>query len=112
MFLLLIPTLLSVLVLAAHFFRADQTAMMTICLLSPVFLLLRRAWATRLVQLVLVLGALEWVRTTLQIHAVRVEEGRDWLRMSIILLSVAAFTFASALTFFLPAFRRHYCSIR
>jgi hypothetical protein len=108
MFLLLIPTLLSVLVLAAHFFRADQTAMMMICLVSPMLLLIRRTWATRLLQIVLVLGALEWVRTTMQIHAVRIEEGKDWLRMAIILLSVAAFTFLSAMTFFLPPFRRHY----
>ena len=105
---LLIPTLLSVLVLAAHFFRAGQLALMLICLSSPFLLLFRRRWATRSVQLLLVLGALEWVRTVLQIHAIRVQEGRDWQRMAVILLVVAAFTLVSALTYFLPAFRRHY----
>ena len=109
MFALLIPTLLSVLMLAAHFFRGGQVALMLICLASPMLLLFRRAWATRLLQIVLVLGALEWVRTTLQIHAIRVEEGRDWQRMAVILLAVAAFTLLSSLIYFIPAFRRHYC---
>ena len=110
MCLLLIPTLLSVLVLAAHFFRAGELALMLICLSSPLLLLVRRRWATRLLQVVLVIGALEWVRTTLQIHAIRVEQGREWQRMAIILLSVAAFTVCSALPFFMPAMRRHYCA--
>jgi hypothetical protein len=109
MFVLLIPTLLSVLVLAAHFFRGGHTALMLICLASPMLLLIRRRWATRLLQVVMMLGALEWVRTTWQIQAVRVEEGWDWQRMAAILLCVAAFTLLSGLVYFLPPLRRHYC---
>ena len=109
MFALLIPALLSCLVLAAHFFRGGHTYLTLLCCAAPLLLLARRTWATRLFQLILVVGALEWVRTTWQIQAVRIETGRDWQRMATILYSVAAFTFASSLVFFIPAMRRHYC---
>ena len=109
MFALLIPTLLSCLVLAAHFFRGGHTYLTLICCAAPMLLLVRRTWATRLLQVVLVLGALEWVRTTLQIQAIRIDQGRDWHRMAAILYGVASFTFASSLVFFLPPLRRHYC---
>jgi len=109
-FLLLIPTLLSCLVLAAHYFRGDNIYLMLAVCATPMLLLLRRTWATRLLQVLLVVGALEWVRTTLQIKAIRIEEGREWHRMAVILCSVAAFTCVSALVYFLPSLRRHYCS--
>ena len=111
MFALLIPTLLSCLVLAAHFFRGGHTYLTLICCAAPMLLLVRCTWATRLLQLFLVIGALEWVRTTLQIQAVRIDQGRDWHRMAAILYSVAWFTFASSLVFFLPPLRRHYCAV-
>jgi len=110
MFALLIPTLLSCLVLAAHFFRGGHTYLTLICCAAPMLLLVRHTWATRLLQVLLILGALEWVRTTLQIRAVRIDQGREWHRMAAILYGVASFTFASALVFFLPPLRRHYCA--
>ena len=112
MFALLIPTLLSFLVLAAHFLRADQVYLMLMACAAPLLLLARRTWATRLLQFLLVAGALEWVRTTMQIQAIRIDQGRDWHRMAVILYSVAGFTLASALVFFLPPLRRHYCPRR
>jgi hypothetical protein len=112
MFALLIPTLLSFLVLAAHFLRNDQLTLMLLSCAAPLLLLPRRAWATRIVQAMLILGALEWVRTLLEIRAVRIEEGREWLRMAKILGGVAAFTFASGLVFLLPPIARQYCRRR
>ena len=111
MFLLLMPALLSSLMLAAHFYRGDHIVLTLLTCAAPLLLLARRTWATRLFQLLLVLGALEWVRTTLQIQAIRIETGRDWQRMAIILYSVAAFTFLSQLAFFLPPLRRHYTAV-
>jgi hypothetical protein len=109
MFAFLIPTLLSCLVLAAHFFRGGQIALMLAACCAPLLLLFRRTWATRMLQALLVLGALEWVRTTLAIRSVRIDEGRDWNRMAMILGSVALFTFLSAVAYLLPPVRRHYC---
>ena len=109
-FLLLIPTLLSALLLAAHFFRNGEPILVLLSCAAPLLLLLRRTWATRLLQLLLSVGAVEWLRTIVQIAAVRQDEGRDWHRMAIILGSVAGFTAASAVVYFLPPLRRHYCS--
>ena len=109
---LLIPTLLSFLVLAAHFFRGGHEYLVIAACAAPLLLLCRRTWATRLLQVLLVIGALEWVRTTLEIRAIRIDEGREWARMAKILLGVAGFTFASSLVYFLPPLRRHYCPRR
>jgi hypothetical protein len=103
---LLIPTLLSCLVLAAHFFRGGHLYLMLAVCATPLLLLIRRAWATRMVQAILIIGALEWIRTLLQIRAIRIDDGREWHRMAWILGGVAAFTFVSALLLFLPALRQ------
>jgi hypothetical protein len=106
---LLIPTLLSCLVLAAHFFRGGHTFLMLAVCAAPLLLLIHRAWATRMVQAILLVGALEWVRMLLQIRAIRIDEGREWHRMAFVLSGVAVFTFLSACAYFLPPVRRHYC---
>jgi hypothetical protein len=108
MFALLIPTFLSCLVLAAHFFRGGQTYLMLAVCSVPLLLSLRRAWVVRIVQVILIVGALEWVRATLAIRAVRIDEGREWHRMAIILASVAAFTFLSGTLYELPPLRRYF----
>lgn len=110
MFFLLMPALLSFLMLAAHFYRGDQIALTLLTCAAPLLLLARRTWATRLFQLLLILGAMEWIRTTLQIQTIRIANGREWQRMAVILYSVAAFTFLSQLVFFLPPLRRYYTS--
>ena len=53
MFALLIPTLLSFLVLSAHFFRGDHTYLMFACFLAPLLLWSRR---TRWLVTVLAVG--------------------------------------------------------
>jgi hypothetical protein len=108
MFAPLIPILLSFLVLAAHFFRNGHLVLVLACCAAPMFLLVRRTWATRIVQSMLIIGALEWVRTIFEIRAFRIEEGRDWQRMAIILGSVAAFTFLSGVLLLLNPLRRYY----
>jgi len=110
MFALLIPALLSFLVLAAHFFRNDQPILVFLCLCAPCLLLVRKTWATVLLQVLLLIGALEWVRTLLEIAAVRQETGQPWHRMAAILGGVGAFTALSGMVFFLPALRRHYAA--
>ena len=108
MFALLIPTLLSCLVLAAHFFRGGQTYLMLAACAGPLLLAFRRPWTTRLVQFMLIVGALEWIRTTLAIRADRIDEGRDWHRMAIILGAVAVFSLLAAALYELPPLRRRY----
>lgn len=98
-FLRLLPVIVSSLVLAAHFMRAGAGPLVGLSVLVPFVLLVRERWAARVVQCFLVLGVLEWVRTTVVLVAERREAGDDWTRLVIILGSVALFTGASALVF-------------
>jgi len=51
------------------------------------------------VQIVFVLGAIEWIRTTLIIISERQSNGESWIRVAIILGAVAVFTFCSGMLF-------------
>src|SRR5262245_19424004 len=52
-----IPAIVSALLLAAHFLRADQLLLAAVCIALLCGLLIRRHWVTRLVQLSLLSGA-------------------------------------------------------
>jgi hypothetical protein len=91
-----IPTVLSFLVLAAHFYRAGNSILAGACVIAPfVLLIFRREWAVRVVQAMLLLGALEWVATLVRLIDERAREGRPWMRMAAILGAVALFSFGS-----------------
>ena len=55
----LLPVFLSFLLLAAHFFRAGQTALAVLPLLLLVPLALRKTWVPWLIQLALLLGGVD-----------------------------------------------------
>ena len=98
-FLRLLPVFLSALLLGAHFLRVELIPLVVPALLFPVLLLFRRAWTARLVQIILVLGALEWIRTLIFLVAERRAYGLPWIRLVIIIGLVAVFTGSSALLF-------------
>jgi len=95
----LLPVFLSALLLGAHFLRTELILPVVLALLFPALLFFRRAWAARLVQFILVLGALEWVRTLIILAAQRRAYGLPWTRLAIIIGLVAVFTGSSALLF-------------
>ena len=101
-FLRALPVALSVLVLAAHFYRARQLPLVAFALALPLLLLVRERWSARVVQAGLVLGALEWVRTLAFFAGQRIEVGRPWGRLAVILGVVAALTALSALAVRVP----------
>ncbi len=105
--LLLFPSL-AALLLAAHFYRAGDLAFAALSVAVLVLLAVPRAWAARLVQLALIAGALEWLRTLAVFASVRVSMGQPYLRLTLILLGVAAFTAASAAVFQQSAVKRRY----
>ena len=105
----LIPVILSALLLGAHFLRAGQTVVAVLAVLFPLILLAKRPWAARVTQIVLLLGGLEWIRTMLVFVAARREAGDDWIRLAVILGTVALFTIGSGLIFsFSGALRTRY----
>jgi len=108
LFACLIPMLFSVLVLAAHFLRTGPMILVILCLIVPLTLFVRRLWALRLVQLFLLLGAAEWVRTLIVLVRDRQAQGEPWLRLVIILGAVAAFTAGAAFILQAKKVRAHY----
>jgi len=90
-------TIVSLLVLAAHFLRAGHPLVVLVLLLAPLLLLVGKSWALRAVQAVLVLGTLEWLRTLVVLASARSHNGEPFLRMSLILMAVAAVSLLSAL---------------
>jgi len=107
-FLRVLPIIMSGLLLGAHFLRAGNILLVALSLLFPTLLLIRRAWVARLTQLILVLGAIEWVRTLLVLVDERRTAGQPWLRLVLIIGGVAALTASSALLFNCRSLRRRY----
>lgn len=95
--LLLAPAALSLLVLGAHFLRAGQLPLVAVVVALMALLFVRRRWAGRTVQVALLVGAVEWVRTTLILMGERASMGRPYERMVVILGAVAAVCALSAL---------------
>jgi hypothetical protein len=95
----LLPVILSLLLLAAHFYRAGQLIISLLCIALPFLLFLRRAWVPPLFQALLVLGALEWLRALYGLAAMRMAFGEPWTRLAFILGAVALFTGLSGLVF-------------
>lgn len=106
--LLLAPPVLSLLVLGAHFFRAGSFVGVGATLALVAIAFIRRRWAARTVQVALVLGAIEWVRTAVQIGIARAHDGQPWLRMAVILAAVAVVTGLSTLAIRTDRLRRFY----
>jgi hypothetical protein len=104
----LLPVVLSLLVLSAHFLRAGNLVMVVVVLCFLGLLGVRRAWAARAVQVALLIGALEWVRTLAHLVALRAQEGQPALNLMLILGSVALVTGLSTLVFRAARLRRWY----
>ena len=107
MALLVFPSLAAIL-LAAHFYRAGLLLAAALSLGALVLLAIPRAWSARVLQFVLLAGALEWLRTLALFVSARIATGQPYLRLTLILLAVAGFTAASAIVFRHPALRRRY----
>jgi hypothetical protein len=97
--LLYIPIVLSLVVLAAHFLRYWSSIGVFAALLLIGLLFLRQPWVPRVMQVVLVLGTIEWLRTMYEIAHMRALHGQPYGRMLVILGIVAAVTLCAALLF-------------
>ncbi len=95
----LVPVALALIVLAAHFYRAMQFPLAALAVGAVVLLFVPRAWAARVLQAALVLGAIEWLRTLAALVAWRQSEGAPYLRLAAILGAVAVLTALCALVF-------------
>jgi hypothetical protein len=90
-------TVLSGLLIGAHFLRSGVLPLVALGLAFPLLLAVRRRWATVVVQLALLLAAAEWTRTLGAFYQVRRADGAPWVRMAVILGAVALIAVASAI---------------
>ena len=97
--LLYIPIVLSLVVMGAHFMRYGHDILVGAAVLMLALLFVRQPWVARLAQVVLALGALEWVFTLYGLVQMRVALDQPYTRMAVILGTVAAVTLGSALLF-------------
>jgi hypothetical protein len=107
-FLRLLPIFISFLLLAAHFMRAGQDYIMLPVVILPLLLFVRKPWIPRVFQLVLLLGAIEWLRTLFVFAQMRITFGEPWLRLAVILGAVALFTALSGMVFRARSLRERY----
>lgn len=85
------------LILAGHFLRMGALAGVLVCLALPVVTVVTRArWALRSLQALLVVGSVNWIVTGFRIGAQRRAAGEPWLRMALILGTVAALSALAA----------------
>jgi hypothetical protein len=106
--LLFVPVALSLVVLGAHFLRDATWIGVFVCLLLIGLLFVRRPWVLRVLQVALVLGALEWLRTMYELAQIRALHGQPYGRMLTILGVVAAVTLLSAILLQVPTLKKIY----
>ena len=104
----LLPAVLAALVLAAHFLRAGHSLFMLASLGLVGLMFVRRPWAVRVIQVTLLLGTFEWLRTLVLLVTFRRQAGQPFTRLAVILGCVAAVTAASALLFRTRALRQRF----
>src|ERR1035437_1745039 len=93
------PVAVSFLLLAAHFMHAQQLAGVGAALAMVAMLTIRRPFVPWVVQIALALASLEWLRTALSLVQERQALGQPFIRLVVILSTVALATLLSGLVF-------------
>jgi len=104
----LLPAIMSLLILSAHFSRAGFPFISVIFLVLPLLLLIKLSWVARLIQIVLIFGSVEWIRSLVYYVNQRQELGEPYIRLVLILGIVAILTGLSALVFRNKALKERY----
>lgn len=103
-----IPLILSDLLMAAHLYRRGSIFLAVSCLLLLFLLLIKNRWIPRILTVLMLVFAAEWIRTlTVFIHLYS-ENGQPITRLTIILGTVALVTLLSPLVFKTKTLKRRY----
>lgn len=99
-FALLAPVAISLLMITAHFVRDKQSWLAAVyMLLFVVFLFFREPVMIKILQAALAAAGCEWLRTAFILVSLRMQEEASWVRLAVILIGTACFTFASIFVF-------------
>lgn len=105
---LMLPVLISLWLLAAHFLRAGDILVSLGLAATPLLLCAHKSWAARILQVILLGASLIWMLSTYQMLSTRLMMGDDWIRMFIIMVIVICFTLLSACVFLHPEWEKKY----
>ena len=104
--------ILAALLLAAHFLRAGNIALVVICLMAPLLLLIRQRWSLIVLQLLAYIGSAIWLNTLFGLVSERILLGRSWGGVVAILGTVTLGTILAGLLLNSPAIKARYPSNR
>lgn len=107
-FLIVLPIILCSLLMAVHFGRANMFILQLLCTLIPFLLFWRSKFSARILQLLLILFGLEWIRALIYYIRIRISHGEDWYLLAIILGTVIAINFATLLVFRTKFMKKRY----
>jgi len=107
-FMKMLPIILCLLLLAAHFGRVKIFVLQYISILIPFLLFWKSKITAIAIQNCLMLAGIEWIRTTVYYARIRIEDGEPWLRLAIILSTVAVLNFATILVFRTNSMKERY----
>lgn len=83
--------------IAAHFLRADDLVLVTLCLATPLLFFVRQSWNVLALQFLAYVACVVWLLTAWKIVSVRLAFDQPWLLSAVILLSVAAISTVAGL---------------
>lgn len=92
--------------------RSEGYLLVALSLATIVLVFIRRSWAARILQVVLLLAAAEWVFTAINLIEARRALGADYVRAAGILLAVALVNVIAAALYRTPRLARRYRLVR
>ncbi len=102
------PVFISFLLIGAHFLRTGLYFIVVLIIALPFILFIKKIWAARIIQLLLIIASLEWIRTIIVSVEERQAYGEQWTRLAIILIAVAIFTACSSFVFLFKSLKIRY----
>jgi hypothetical protein len=102
---LLALPVLALLLLAAHLLHAGWPALSALALMLNALLFVRRRWAARVLQVILLAGTVEWILTAVNLAQLRIAHDQPYLRLVLILGTVSVVTALAAWVFERPRLR-------
>lgn len=107
-FIRLLPVIISLLFMAAHFYRAGLLPVAAIVSVAPFLLFVHHRLVVRIIQTLLAIGSIEWIMTLSRLVSMRQAMGMPWIRLALILGAVSMITFGSVFMFRLKSLRIRY----
>jgi len=112
MILRIMLVIIAFLLIAAHFLRVGNLALVVLCALTPLLLLIRNQWSLIVLQLLAYIAAVIWLNTMIQLIIERVTLGQAWGGIVAILGTVTLVTVLAGALLNSPAIKARYTNTR